>query len=154
MDALRGVLAGHGRYPTVKICGQCMRRIDVCQCRYKASYSNKRFRPMVEVDLPAERPHPAAADDPDHLDVGATDVKRKKPLQLDIRHDGKLYTLRLDAKDKLTVEVLGFHLESIDDLNRVRAMIAHVIRRAICRGIDKSEIVENELLARINMGDL
>lgn len=35
-------------------CGKCGKRIDQCVCRYKASYSSKRFRPVVTVDLPAE----------------------------------------------------------------------------------------------------
>jgi len=93
----------------------------------------------------------------DKLDIGATNVRRNKPIQLDIETKaGSRYTLTITHDNKLTIEAKlvanTSFLSKIEDLESVRSLIAYALRRAICRGIDECEIVENSLVARIDLG--
>jgi DNA-binding protein len=97
------------------------------------------------------------------VDVGATDVKRTKHLQLDVTgkdSDGypAHYSIRVSANGLISVEkkapTRNYGISTVHDLNEVRDVIAYVLRRAICRGIDTAEVIENNWMARVDLGEM
>ena len=94
----------------------------------------------------------------DNLDIGATDVLTKKDVVLVVQwRDDRRYELHIAGRtNKLTVVRSAVGLPDATFMVSTEPEIADVIgyafRRAVCRGIDKSEIIETGNLARIDLG--
>jgi hypothetical protein len=90
-------------------------------------------------------------------DLGVTDIAKHKELRFLVRHRDRRYRCTVFDDDSFaidTVDPKSLHWYAADlNVGTQRHMIGYVIRRAVCRGIDKCEITEDANSAEIDLGE-
>ncbi len=96
----------------------------------------------------------------ERYDIGATDKSVTSEVRIFVRHHGRLWRATLyggsDQSFALDCQDNGFSQWYAPDLNTgaARRVLGHVLRRAICRGIDTCTITETEDTAEIDLGEV
>ncbi len=92
------------------------------------------------------------------VDIGAANVPRDKELRLKIRRPGMgnvEYTILVadDQSSAIDLHEEGAQFALSFDTGIARELIGYALRRAICRGIDKVEVVETSTEVVIDLGE-
>jgi hypothetical protein len=89
-------------------------------------------------------------------DLGVTDINYQIELRLFVTSDGRRYRLTVYSDNSFGIDTIdpGSSFWYAADLNvgTIRHLIGYAIRRAICRGIDTCEIVEDKDSVEIDLG--
>lgn len=90
------------------------------------------------------------------VDIATTNITKRKALFLRVREGDDDYTITVEPDNVLRVHikrrnVYGFQPVITAARDRV---LAYALRRAICRGFDQCEIVETNVAATIDLGEL
>lgn len=92
----------------------------------------------------------------ERFDIGAVAGIYRKDLFLHITSGGVRYILAVGGRTLSLSAVRagdGYGYSSVS-LETIPAVIAHALQRAICRGIDRCEIVETERSVIIDLGTM
>lgn len=92
------------------------------------------------------------------VDIGAVDGVKQKALFLIVRRKMHSYTIAVGRGGAVSMMrkvegVYGFDRVLPDTITFER-VLHYAFRRAICRGIDKAEIVETDVAVMIDLGEL
>lgn len=91
-------------------------------------------------------------------DIGAVEGVRKKALFLVVHGQSCTYTLSLGVRGEMLLSRKVDNLYGFEHIAPTHSMyervVGHVLRRAICRGIDDAETHETDVAVLIDLGSL
>lgn len=89
-------------------------------------------------------------------DIGATDAKPNVELRLWITHKGARFRVTVFDDNSCAIDRQDDRNWIAIDMNTgyARHLIGHVLRRAICRGIDTCEVVEGDSVVDIDLKEM